>query len=391
MPKENYLNFSEKRKRSLTLVTTLFCNLKCSYCYEKNAPAIPRIMDIDIAKEAITTYLCAKDEFDSVLIDFFGGEPLLAFPLIRETIEWTTSREWPKKYHFFIGTNGTLLTDEMKNWFSENKNLLTMSFSINGNKLSHDLTRDNSYDLLAPHIPFFIKNWPYQPAKMTICAENIPYVADSIIELEKMELLFTANVAGENFWGPPPQKEKLLNQYNEQLMILVDFYLEHMDLYPVSRILDSIPPYLGKEEVHHHSISRDCTRFCGAGHEMVLVDVDGTTYPCHRFHPKFTGKQAPEGPTNIQKQWNPEQCKDCKIVNFCPTCAGYNWEVYNDTGIRTTFHCDAIKLEVLASAKLAALKLQKRQLHELESLTPVEQKRIKNYLNVLFELIEEGI
>jgi uncharacterized protein len=391
MPKVSNNIFSEKRKRSLTLIATMSCNLKCSYCYEKNDPTVSRIMSIKIAKEAITNSLCAKDEFDSVLIDFFGGEPLLAFPLIRETIEWTISREWPKKYHFFIGTNGTLLTDEMKNWFSEKRNLLTMGFSINGNKLGHDFTRDNSYDLLAPHIPFFIKNWPHQPAKMTICAENIPYVADSIIELEKMELLFTANVASEDYWGPPEQREKLLDIYNEQLMRLVDFYLEHIDLYPVSRILDSVPSYLGKQKVQHRSISMDCTRFCGAGHEMVLVDVDGSTYPCHRFHPSFTGKPAPEGPTNIQKQWNPQQCHDCKIVNLCPTCAGYNWEVNNNTGIRTTYHCEAIKLEVLASAKLAALRLQKRPLDELESMTPLEQKKFKNYLNVLLELIEEGL
>lgn len=383
----------ERKMRTLTLIPTKACNLRCSYCYEKDNHLDGRIevMDIGIAKKAITRHMTEAARFDMVIIDFFGGEPLLAFPFVKEVVEWVKSQEWTKDYHFSLGTNGTLLTDEMKNWFLENKNDVTPAFSINGNKPAHDLTRDNSYDRLAPHLPFFIENWPNQPAKMTICEENIPYVAESVIELEEMGLLFTANVAAEDFWVKNGREEKLLDQYNEQLMLLVDYYSERPDLAPVYRILDSLPPSLGKPAGNENVSKGDCTRFCGAGHEMVAVDINGKEYPCHRFLPWVSGKDAPEGPANTQTQWKPEECANCKIVNICATCAGYNWELNGDTSIRTTFHCKATKLEVLASAKLALQRIQKRQFPKIESLPPKEQYSLKRYVDVLWELIEDGI
>jgi uncharacterized protein len=349
-------------------------------------------MDFKIAREAIAHYMQAEDEFDSVLIEFFGGEPLLVFPFIKKVVEWTISREWPKDYHFLIGTNGTLLTDDIKNWLQKNGKCLTAAFSIDGNKQAHNLVRDNSYDLLYPHIPFFMENWPGQPAKMTIYAETIPYLADSVIELEEMGLFFTANIAFEDFWGSPEQKEKLLDIYNDQLTTLVDYYSERPHLYPVSKILEALPIYLCIPEFRIYPANEnDCTRFCGSGHEMVTVDVDGNVYPCHRFLPWITGKNAPGNPANSQSQWQPEECSNCKVVSSCPTCAGYNWEINGDCGIRTTFHCEAYKSEVIASAKLASLRLGKIKLSEIEKFTPNEKKMLKQRIEAIWELVENGI
>jgi len=79
-----------------------------------------------------------------------------------------------------------------------------------------------------------------------------------------------------------------------------------------------------------------------------------------------------------------------KLVQSCPTCAGFNWEVSLDTGIRTTFHCESYKLEVKASAKLEALKIQRR-LKEIPSLTLEKKKKIKERINAIFALIENEI
>lgn len=389
MPRQAFEVNNERKVRTLTLITTRSCNLSCSYCYEKDVKGDSQIMDLDIAKRFITRYLNEDDDFDMVVIDFFGGEPLLGFPFIREVVEWVLSREWPKRYHFALGTNGTLLTDEIKNWMLENKKWVTPSFSINGNKISHDLTRDNSYDLLFPHLSFFMEHWPQQPAKMTICAENLPYVADSIIELEEMAVNFTANVAVEDIWGLPEQEEERLLLYNEQLTRLVDYYENHPELFPPYRILSSLPlSFAVQDNGENHE---DCTRFCGAGHEMVLVDVDGQTYPCHRFLPWVTGKPAPTGPVNNQTQWKNDDCQICKISQYCPTCAGFNWEIHNDTGIRSTFHCKATKLEVLASAKLAMRQLRNFKLSNLEAMSPEQQVTLKKRIEIIMELDQHGL
>ena len=378
--------------RTLNLVLTKNCNLNCLYCYEKEKQQDEERMDTSIAKEMIRKYMNADDEFNVVEIDFFGGEPMLAFSQIREIIQWFLLQNWSKGYRFLIGTNGTILTDEMKSWLHKYRDIINISLSIDGNKIAHDLIRDNSYDLIYPNLSFFKSHWLHQPAKMTIIGDTIPYLADSIIELEEMGINFTANVAFEDFWGNSERKKKLLNIYEEQLNKLVSFYTAHQELFPVSPLLTALPEYLGlSNSIISNNSRSDCVRFCGAGHEMVTVDIDGEVYPCHRFLPWVTGKPAPKLQTNIQTLWKPEECSNCRIVSSCPTCAAFNWEVNGDTSIRSTYHCESHILEVLASSKLEAIRLSQINKNKLESISSGELKLLKRKTEALWELIENGI
>lgn len=381
---------AEKRTRTLSLIMTRNCNLSCSYCFEKHNKQDGGMMDIELAKKEISYFMELDDWSNHLLIDLFGGEPLLAFSLIKEIFQWCQSQTWNKKYNFVIGTNGTLLNDEMKDWFSSNRQFITLGLSLDGTKTAHDLCRCNSYDLVYPHIDFFKKNWPLQPAKMTVCGDTIPYTADSVIELEEMGLNFTANLGFENFWGTPDKEEMLLNKYEEQLDRLVDYYVEHTDLYPVFPMLGHFPYYLGIPGFGK-SEEKDCVRYCGAGHEMVVVDLDGKRYPCHRFIPWVSGKDAPKGLINRQKHWKPDECANCKIIHSCPTCAGFNWEVNNDTGIRSTYHCEAHKLEVLASAKIGAERINKLPMSYIKSLKDEDRGKLNQKIKALFEIIDNGI
>jgi uncharacterized protein len=391
-PKDLYLNEekSDKRYRTLSLVITKKCNLKCSYCYEKHNLRDSGIMDLNVAKKAITNFMKIVDEGDIVIIELFGGEPLLGYSRIEKIIEWFQEKEWKNRYFFLIATNGTLLNNKMKEFFARHSKYVRLGLSIDGNRKAHNISRDNSYDLIYPHIEFIKKNWPDQPSKMTICAETIPYVADSIIELEEMGIYFTANLPQENIWENPNNKKRLLKIYEDQLKLLVDYYVENSHLYPVYPILGILPTYLGIPELKLNE-KKDCLRFCGAGHEMMVVDVDGSIYPCHRFLPWVSGKSGPIEPVNRQTSWKPDECNNCKIVNSCPTCAGYNWEVNGNTGIRTTYHCESHKLEVLAAAKIAALRFKKIPLSQLYPLTLRELNAMKDRVRSLLDLIEDGI
>jgi sulfatase maturation enzyme AslB (radical SAM superfamily) len=347
-------------------------------------------MNFSTAKDAINHYMEIDNEFDFVTIEFFGGEPFIAFSLIKDIVEWMKSRTWKKFYKFLIGTNGTILTDHIKNWLLENKDYIIVTFSIDGNKTAHDISRDNSYDALYSNIPFFKKNWPDQPAKMTICKETIPYMADGIIELEEMGLYFTANTVFENIWGNKIEKKQLLETYNTQLERLVEYYSKRSDLYPVYPILCAFPDYLGNPGLFEKE-GNEIKRYCGASHEMVVVDVDGEKYPCHRFLPWITGRPAPKYQVNCQTTWKPDKCSGCKLILSCPTCAGFNWEVNHDTGYRTTFHCEAYKLEVLASAKLEALKTENIDIDDLKKINPDEAQLMRNRMKALLDLINNGI
>lgn len=392
MPKIDYLNQQENSRKTRYVMLTLThdCNLRCRYCYEPNKSR-DHYMSAETAKQAVAEYMEADDEFEGVQFDFFGGEPMLAFDVIREVVDWFHSQpqRWRKNHQFYIGTNGTTLPEEAKPWLTTYKQCVQGGVSLDGNRTAHNLNRSNSYDQVMENLPFYRELWPTQPCKMTISAETIPYVADSIIDLEEKDIPFTANVVFEDIWGTPEQKTQLLNVYAEQLDRLVEYYTDHSDLVPafmLSRRLEYV-----NQPGAFAAPSRDCVRWCGAGHETVMVDIDGTRHPCHRFSPWVTGRPAPENLVNRQTEWQPEKCAKCELVGMCPTCAGHNWEANGDASIRTTYHCEAFKIEVLATAKLLANRLSQKQPQDLVNLPVAEAARIKRQLDTILKFAAVGV
>jgi uncharacterized protein len=337
MPGKEYTSRPSRRllkenRQVVTMTITRSCNLRCLYCYESNEKHEKESMDYTIARDIITQFMEKDNEFKNIEFQFFGGEPMLYFALIRDIVDWFHSRVWKKGHIFFITTNGTILTDEMKTWLIKNKKCVVPGFSIDGNRTAHNISRDNSYDVLSGNIPFFSKQWPEQPAKMTICAETIPYVAESIIELEHMGLNFTANLVFEDIWGDTKEKERLLDIYQHQLQLLVEFYTKNPHLDPVSPLLSHSLEFFNQPPLRT-TLDGDCIRFCGAGHEMVMIDIDGSQYPCHRFAPWISKRPPPDKLQNFQQKWEPEKCRSCKLISICPTCAGFNWEINGDSRI----------------------------------------------------------
>jgi len=378
----------QEKRRGITLTITEDCNLRCRYCYEPDKN--PRTMSRETIRDTITHFMAVEDEFDKIEFDFFGGEPMLAFELIRDTVEWFHTQTWPKEHLFFITTNGTVLTDEMKAWLIERKGCVQAGISLDGNKTAHDLNRSNSYDRVRRNLPFFMEHYPTQPVKMTISAETIPYVADSIIELEEMGVPFTANVVFENIWGALEQKAALLETYAQQLDRLVEYYVAHPELYP-ARVVGVPVEHASTDMRARRQSDGECIRWCGAGHAMMTVETDGSRCPCHRFSTWITKRPLPAEPVNHQTSWKPEKCDQCKLLAICPICAGFNWQENGDSGIRTTYHCESFKLEAQASAKLQALRMLQQPPAEVASLSTEDAYALKCRIDGILEFASEGI
>ena len=110
-----------KAKRcTCSLYMTEQCNLKCIYCYEHIKR--DKVLPFEVAKDAIiSTFKRAREEnVEYVEILFHGGEPFLAFDMIKKICEWLWSREWSCKYICFATTNGTLVHGEIKEWLLKN-------------------------------------------------------------------------------------------------------------------------------------------------------------------------------------------------------------------------------------------------------------------------------
>lgn len=336
-------------EQTVMMTVTELCNLNCRYCFEK--VKTKRVMPESVMKEIIQRHMTQNNEFTGVVFDISGGEPLLEFDRIRRVINWFHETEWEKRHLFSIGTNATLFTDVIKSWFLKHRDCVVPCISLDGTKSAHDLNRSQSYDAVVKHVSFLKENWPDQSVKMTINADTLDQVADGIENIHSLGLKVEANVVFEDIWGQDTRKKQYLDIYREQLEQLVDFYTQHPELTP-PRLVDKYLPILALD-------GQPATdRYCGAGKYMVSYTPDGEAYPCHRFTP-FCSQRPSQIPYAAQTSTlGPPSCSTCLIQALCPTCQGFNWEENANVDERTTYHCDFVKLEVLASAKLTFNRLK---------------------------------
>ena len=113
---------------SVGLITTYQCNLNCKYCYITRKQNLR--MPLETAKSILRPIL--EKEGDTLLVSLMGAETLMAADMICGLVEWTESEKWRRKCRFFGSTNGTLLTPELKTWFFEHRETITLGLSYDG-------------------------------------------------------------------------------------------------------------------------------------------------------------------------------------------------------------------------------------------------------------------
>lgn len=147
---------------TLVLQVTNNCNLSCSYCYHQGADrrtAEQSPMDWSVAQKGIDFLFERSGDQDKVVLVFFGGEPLLNFPLIQRAMDYARGKadeyEGAKQVSFALTTNGTLLSDEIIQALLDNQ--VSVTISIDGQREVHDQNRrfangSPTYDALLPKL-----------------------------------------------------------------------------------------------------------------------------------------------------------------------------------------------------------------------------------------------
>lgn len=112
--------------RICSLMVTHGCNLNCVYCFEKHKDIGLRMMCFETAKEILLKEFdlfakMDKGEEERFAIEFFGGEPLVNFKLIKAIYEWVKTLSLPFPMMFQTTTNGTLFNTEILEWFTAAK------------------------------------------------------------------------------------------------------------------------------------------------------------------------------------------------------------------------------------------------------------------------------
>ena len=347
--------------KEINLVITHLCNLNCIYCYEVNKDKGE--MSIELARNILSKYLSTVS-CDELAINFFGGEPLLRFPFVKELCQWTWEHEWPQRYIFYVDTNGVNLSDEIKEWASFNNKRIIFLLSLDGSPKTQNLNRSNSFDLI--DIDFFINNWPDQGVKMTISDKHLEDLADDIIYLHSRGLKIKgANIAEGIVIS---DFERKLTIIKEQYAKLIDWYVAHPTI-EVAQIFD-----LDLSLCESHKQER--IKYCGCGSNSIkVIDIDGKEYPCTYFFP-LSMNQSELNKINKYDLSNDnlfinEDClQKCYIFPICKGCYGDNYSTTGKFSTRSIQRCRLSKLRALSVATLKA----KRILLEMHASLSEEEK-----------------
>lgn len=340
---------------TLMLIITNECNLDCVYCYENNRQN--SLISLETAKSNITNVM-EDEKFTHINISLFGGEPFIYFERIKEICEWTWSKKWTKSYKFTFSTNGTVLTDEIKTWIRENKEKLMITLSLDGMKKSHDLNRNNSFDLI--DLNFFKNTWDTPAVKMTISELSLPYLADDVIFIHNNGFTFAeCNLAFGIDWSNEINKEKL----KLGLSKLLDFYINNPDVKPAQII---------GLEVGGCENNKVQQKWCGVGRELMTIDVDGKAYPCNFITPmSFNEKELKllleTDFTDIREILDKDCFEKCYLYSLCPTCYGADYLLTKSINKRDRTICDLLTIRAYFSGALQAEKILSTDIDNLDA------------------------
>ncbi|MCR5251010.1 MAG: thioether cross-link-forming SCIFF peptide maturase [Lachnospiraceae bacterium] len=297
------------------------CNLSCRYCFagegEYYGPC--GLMSFETGKEALDYLVAHSGNRRNLEVDFFGGEPLMNWDVVKQLVEYGRSieKEHDKNFRFTLTTNGTLLTEDILEF--ANREMSNLVLSIDGRKEVHDRMRPHrngsgSYDEIVPK---------YIHAAESRDQMNY-YVRGTYTHFNtdfSKDVLHLADLGFEQISVEPvvaqPTEEYALTQ--EDVPVL----LEQYDLLAAEMLKRRKE---GKNfNFFHFMIDLECgpcvykrLSGCGAGCEYVSVTPWGDIYPCHQFvgEEEFKLGNVKEGILNTSLR---DKFRDCNVYSK-PAC-----------------------------------------------------------------------
>lgn len=359
--------------KALCLHIAHTCNLNCSYCFASQGKyhGERALMSFEVGKRALDFLIENSGTRRNLEVDFFGGEPLMNFDVVKQIVAYARSieKEKNKNFRFTLTTNGMLVDDDVIEF--ANKECHNVVLSLDGRKEVHDHLRKTvsgkgSYDIIVPKFQEFVKkrgNRGYY-VRGTYTHNNTDFTNDifHMADLGFTELSMEPVVCS-------PEDPYALTY--DDLPVLFEQY-----------------EILAKEMLKREKEGRPLTFYhymidltggpciykrisgCGSGTEYMAVTPWGELYPCHQFvgDPKYSLGNIYEGVTNtaIQDEFKlcnayaRPNCKDCWAKLYCSGGCAAN--AYHATGSITGIYeygCELFKkrMECAIMMKVAEAEL----------------------------------
>ena len=341
--------------KALCLHVAHTCNLNCSYCFASQGKyhGDRAVMSYEVGKQALDFLIAHSGTRRNLEVDFFGGEPLMNFQVVKDLVAYARSieKEKGKNFRFTLTTNGVLVDDDVIEW--ANRECSNVVLSLDGRKEVHDRFRvdyagHGSWEKIVPKFQKFVESRGGKEYYMrgTFTHANPDFLKDiqTMLDLGFSELSMEPVVCAADDPSALTEEDMALvmDQYEQlaELMLARDkagkpftFYHYMIDL--------SGGPCIYKR------ISG-----CGSGTEYMAVTPWGDLYPCHQFvgEERFKLGNIWDGVTNtaIQEEFaacnvyaHPE-CRDCWARLYCSGGCAAN--AYHATGSVTGVYADGCKL-----------------------------------------------
>lgn len=329
--------------KALCLHIAHTCNLNCEYCFASQGKyhGERALMSLEVGKRAIDFLVENSGSRRNLEVDFFGGEPLMNFDVVKGIVEYARAieKEHNKNFRFTLTTNGVLVDDDVIDF--ANKECHNVVLSLDGRKDVHDRLRKTvngkgSYDTIVPKFQHFVErrgNKGYY-VRGTFTHNNIDFTNDifHMADLGFTELSMEPVVCSPD--DPYALTESDLPVLYEQYEILAKEMLKREKQ--------------GKPITFYHYMidltSGPCIykriSGCGSGCEYFAVTPWGDLYPCHQFvgDEKYLMGNIWKGVTNTEKQnefklcnaYARPECKDCWAKLYCSGGCAAN--AYHATG-----------------------------------------------------------
>ena len=329
--------------KALCLHIAHTCNLNCSYCFASQGKyhGDRAVMSFEVGKAALDFLVANSGTRRNLEVDFFGGEPLMNFDVVKQLVAYARSieKEKGKNFRFTLTTNGLLIDDDVIDF--ANREMSNVVLSLDGRKEIHDRFRvdyagNGSFDRIVPKFQKLVESRGGKNYYMrgTFTHANPDFLNDIKVMLDlgfnelSMEPVVCA--AGDPSELTEEDKPIVMEQYEKlaELMLARDKEGKPFTFYHYMIDLTGGPCI-------YKRISG-----CGSGTEYMAVTPWGDLYPCHQFvgEEKFKLGNVFDGVDNKEIQdefmscnvYARPECRDCWARLYCSGGCAAN--AYHATG-----------------------------------------------------------
>ncbi len=356
--------------KALCLHIAHTCNLNCSYCFASQGKyhGERAVMSLEVGKRALDFLIENSGTRRNLEVDFFGGEPLLNFEVVKELVAYARSieKKYNKNFRFTLTTNGMLIDDDVIDF--ANKEMSNVVLSLDGRREIHDRFRvdyagNGSFDKIVPKFQKLVnarggKNYYMRG---TFTHANPDFLEDIKVMLD----LGFKELSMEPVVSAPGDSAELTDEDN---VIVMEQYEKLAELMlKKQREGDPFTFYHYMIDLKDGPCIYKRISGCGSGTEYMAVTPWGDLYPCHQFvgDDKYKLGNIYEGVTNTEAQkeffecnvYAKPECRDCWARLYCSGGCAAN--AYHATGsVKGVYKkgCELFKKRMECAIMLAVAK-----------------------------------